>query len=323
MANSNTTSVMSTNAFTGLYSTNDIWRGDNSTRCLTDDLDAMDVIHAALPNTYASKDHTHSGYLSSSGGTVSGDLTLSTGKKLSLNNIYININGDGTGIIYGRLPNSSSYIETFQPCNENGNTVIGYGNYLRNGGNTNIYGKSVNIYAKNTDGSNTGAGVLIARNTNNHMLINYAAQADKNSSTYIYGDGVHVRSNDDDFTVDNIQLAHTDITTITSLSNGWAIYGSTTTPTVRRYGKIVSLTGTIKNTSAITLNSSHVEAFTIPSGYRPSQEIVVVCQGSGANKYMMQIGTNGSCRIGRYGTTSFGEAPANSWFPFHITWVME
>ena len=54
---------MSTDAFAGLYSTDDIWRGTNTTRCLTDDLDAMDAIHEALPNTYAAKNHTHSEYL--------------------------------------------------------------------------------------------------------------------------------------------------------------------------------------------------------------------------------------------------------------------
>ena len=52
--------------FTPNYSTNEIWRGDNAERCLTDDLDAMDAIHASLPSTYAAKNHTHTGYATSS-----------------------------------------------------------------------------------------------------------------------------------------------------------------------------------------------------------------------------------------------------------------
>ena len=77
---------MEETVFSGLYSTDDIWRGTNTTRCLTDDLDAMDAIHDSLPNTYAAKNHTHSGYaakshthsyLPLSGGTLTGNVVTS------------------------------------------------------------------------------------------------------------------------------------------------------------------------------------------------------------------------------------------------------
>lgn len=48
--------------FTPTYSTNDIWRDTDITRCLTDDIDAIDAVHASLPSTYAAKNHTHTGY---------------------------------------------------------------------------------------------------------------------------------------------------------------------------------------------------------------------------------------------------------------------
>lgn len=54
---------MSNPDFNPTYSTDDIWRGGNTTRCLTDDLDAMDAINAALPDTYAAKNHTHDEYV--------------------------------------------------------------------------------------------------------------------------------------------------------------------------------------------------------------------------------------------------------------------
>lgn len=53
---------MSTQEFAGLYSTDEIWRGTDSSRCLTDDLDAMDEIHNSLSKNYAAKNHTHSDY---------------------------------------------------------------------------------------------------------------------------------------------------------------------------------------------------------------------------------------------------------------------
>ena len=64
---------MSENVFTPTLSTNEIWRDEDSTRCLTDDLDAMDVSIAALETAidgldddYAVVGHTHTEYASSS-----------------------------------------------------------------------------------------------------------------------------------------------------------------------------------------------------------------------------------------------------------------
>lgn len=161
-------------------------------------------------------------------------------------------------------------------------------------------------------------------NQYNNCIIGYGNYTNDNGNTHIYGSAVRAITKDNDVTADGIQLARTDIATITSFSSGWANYGSNaTTPTVRRYGKVVSLTGSLKNTSAITLNSSHVQVFTIPSGYRPPQDFAILCQGSGANKFCMQIKADGTVWFGRYGTSSFTSVAAGAWFPFHVTWVME
>ena len=217
--------------------------------------------------------------------------------------------------------------DNIEPSNENGNCVIGWGNYDSGSGDTNIYGENVHIYALNADGSTPSGAVFVARNSNNHTLINNAAHLDTEtiSDTYIYGRAVHIDTNDTNFIVDSIQLAHTDTSTISSYSSGWTYYGtaSANAPTVRRYGKVVSLSGALTNTSAVTLNTTHVKVFTIPSGYRPSQDVLVLCQGSGANEFLLQIKTSGEVYIGRYGTSSFASVSADSWFPFHATWVME
>lgn len=277
----------------------------------------MDILHASLPNTYAAINHVHTGYAASN--------HTHTGYAAS-DHQHTTVNYDvtyGKNIkIYGTLPDGTS-CDAFNVSNNNGNTVIGFGHYDNNSGNTHIYGKGVNIYALNTDGTEPSDAVFIARNSNNHMLLNYTAGTDKNSSTYIYGNGVHFRTNDDDVTVDNIQIAHTDKAEISSLSSGWAVYGTGTTPTVRRYGKVVSLTGSLKNTATVTLDTTHVKVFTIPSGYRPSQELVVECQGSGMNKFALQVKTDGGVYFGRYGTDSYVTAAAGAWFTFHVTWVME
>lgn len=79
-------SETSEQSFIGTISTNEIWRGNDTSRCLTDDLNAMDTIHESLSSTYAAKNHTHSGYaaknhthsyLPLSGGTLTGNVTTS------------------------------------------------------------------------------------------------------------------------------------------------------------------------------------------------------------------------------------------------------
>jgi uncharacterized repeat protein (TIGR02543 family) len=63
---------------------------------------------------------------------VAGDLELSTNKK----------------ILYGVDPNGLRK-NAFQAQNENGNTIVGYGNYTNASGNTNIYGHDINFGVAN------------------------------------------------------------------------------------------------------------------------------------------------------------------------------
>ena len=177
------------------------------------------------------------------------------------------------------------------------------------------------IYTADTDG--TYRQNFQGLNGNNNCVIGYGNYTADDGNTHIYGVAVKSITKDNDVTVDGIQIARTDTSTITSLSSGWADYSTGTSPVVRRYGKVVSLTGALTNTTAVTLGTSHTKVFTIPSGYRPSQDILVLCQGSGNNEYVMQIKTSGEVYFGRYGTSSSVEAASGSWFPFHTCWVME
>lgn len=162
-------------------------------------------------------------------------------------------------------------------------------------------------------------------NQSNNCVIGYGNYVAENGNSHIYGVAVKLITQNNDVTADGIQIGHTEKSTVTSLSSGWANYGdsSANAPQLRRYGKVVSMTGCLKNTVAVTLNTSHTKVFTIPSGYRPSQDVIVVCQGSNANEYCMQVKANGEVYFGRYGAGSFVEAGANSWFPFHACWVMD
>lgn len=179
------------------------------------------------------------------------------------------------------------------------------------------------IYTADTDGNyrQNYQGL----NGNNNCIVGYGNYAADNGNTHLYGVAVNVYTKDNSATVDGIQIARTDTAAITSYSSGWNYYGTAAgnTPTVRRYGKVVSLTGALTNTAAVTLNTTHVKVFTIPSGYRPSQDILVLCQGSNYNEFVLQVKSNGEVFIGRYGTSSNTQASAGTWFPFHACWVMD
>lgn len=134
---------MTEKAFSPTMSTNEIWRGDEVSRCLTDDLDAMDAIHTSLPSNYAAKNHTHNNYLPLSGGTLKGNVT--TSKDINMG-VEAAINGKTAN---GTLKN------VFVPVSAAGNTAIGYDNYQKSSGSTNIYGDSVRIWSR--DGGLSGA----------------------------------------------------------------------------------------------------------------------------------------------------------------------
>lgn len=50
---------MTERAFNPSMSTNEIWRGDDTTRCLTDDLDGIDASIAAINTNFSPVNHTH------------------------------------------------------------------------------------------------------------------------------------------------------------------------------------------------------------------------------------------------------------------------
>jgi hypothetical protein len=73
-----------------------------------------------------------------------------------------------------------------------------------------------------------------------------------------------------------------------TLQNGWASYGSSTTsPAVRKISGIVHLEG------AMQTSGTNPQAFTLPTGFRPSHEVIVPVDMDLANKGHLVIQPNG------------------------------
>ena len=117
--------------------------------------------------------------------------------------------------------------------------------------------------------------------------------------------------------------------TITTFSSGWTVYDSSSTVTLKKNGHIVSLTGALKNTAAVTLSSEGTKVFTLPEAFIPAEaRLVGVYLASGANRYGMSVYGSASTHPGGVyferctNSTSFSSMAANSWFPFHMTWIL-
>ena len=115
-----------------------------------------------------SKDNTYNVRISvtDSGGTSTNTLLLSGTKYI------IDVRKEGKGLAFGKAAEMDDYVdfawpaifnnnqtiygrktdgtkvEAFQPVNMYNNTIIGWGNYNTNSGNTNIYGKDINFGVK-------------------------------------------------------------------------------------------------------------------------------------------------------------------------------
>lgn len=146
-----------TNAnFVPTMSTDEIYRGQNTTQCLTDDLDSIESSISNIGSSFAPVNHTHSGYASTnhthsylplSGGTVTGTITANN-----------DINMSVESAICGKAANGTTK-NVFVPLSAAGNTAIGYDNYQNSDGNTNIYGDDVRIWSRDAGIAGRSYGV--------------------------------------------------------------------------------------------------------------------------------------------------------------------
>ena len=146
-------------------------------------------------------------------------------------------------------------------------------------------------------------------------------------------DGWRIRKFIRSFVIDNSNLLDSGWRTlyddvgfeIVELTNkNFGLYTSGKPMRIRRIGDIVQFNGILKNTSAITLNTSEVKIAYIPSEYRPAYDVYGIMQGSGTNIFLLHITTTGDIKLSRYraNTTSYSSISSGAWFPMHITYMI-
>lgn len=173
----------------------------------------------------AKHDYDESAYLKKSGGNVTGDVAL-IGSDLYVTDIYINENGGAKGQIFGLTP-YGNYVPNIQICNENGNCVIGHGNYTNGTGNTNIYsGDNISMFLAGNE-TTEGVAVFNARNSYGNMEINRMGQFD-GGRTYIFGSDIYLgRGNNGNVIEYKPYFAAGDTISVNISTAGYVTTGST------------------------------------------------------------------------------------------------
>lgn len=94
-------------------------------------------------------------------------------------------------------------------------------------------------------------------------------------------------------------------------------------PKYRKIGKVVMLQGLATPVEKTPADSTQVELFTIPEEIRPSKVFYQLCQGTGSNKWLLTVNTNGVVAFSRYGTTDWTSANPGNWLPFNIVYFID
>ena len=269
--------------FTPNYSTNEIWRGDNAERCLTDDLDAMDAIHASLPSTYAAKNHTHTGYATSSDVTALQD---------ALSN-KANINHTHTGY----APSTHNHNDIYYTESEIDSKLNGKADSASITSHTN--NSDLHVTASNKTNWNAFSNVVVGSTT-------IAANTKTDTLTFVAGNNVTITpdATNDTVTISTTNTTYTHPTTAGNKhipsggssgqilkwsSDGTAVWGNES----GGGEKIVTTTGTgesyIASVDGITALTSGVSFVMIPHVTSAKTMPTLNVNGLGAKNIRMRI----------------------------------
>lgn len=106
------------------------------------------------------------------------------------------------------------------------------------------------------------------------------------------------------------------------LTNNFVEYSAGSAPKYRKVGEIVNIQGVVKPTKEITSGTTSITIGSLPTGYRPFATIAVLCHGSSRNRWLCQVGTDGTISLSRYGNGTEYVNPINtSWLPFNVTFM--
>lgn len=201
------------------------------------------------------------------------------------------------------------------PLDMNGiSTSIYFTDYPRTGAH------AKGLYFKDPD-DNTVSGIEAVSNVNGDGIPN---------RLFIAVDGEPWRGGGLAITKNNIKWKGNNLLTEASIEDtGWkdigligsTAYSPTQTPQYRKVGNIVEVSGSVNGVTGAN-SSNLITIGKIPNSVAPSKPVRELCQGSGYNKWLLTIETDGYMYATRYGGTSAATTmTGDEWFPFHATYI--
>lgn len=115
-------------------------------------------------------------------------------------------------------------------------------------------------------------------------------------------------------TYDHAQFGYESNTTYYATSGG-------NQPRAYKCGRLVTLSGCIKNTAVLTATNDAVAIGSVPNDCKPITPFRCVAQGSSMNKFLLTIDTNGKIQASRYGTTGSIDFPSGTWLNISCTYI--
>lgn len=103
---------------------------------------------------------------------------------------------------------------------------------------------------------------------------------------------------------------------ISPCSDYFEKYSSTSPLKYRKIGKLVQIQGIVKPVIKLGSSSSVFRICTIPTKCSPKHTVYKLCQGTGSNKWLLSISSDGTVGLSRYGASSYVDVSTSVWLPF-------
>ena len=233
------------------------------------------------------------------------------------------VDSEGNGMFNGNV--TAKQLELYQDNDKYGQFDMGCTPY----NNSEYYGLGIMVNGKNAiNGDST------------HRRISFGV-----TPGHIHEDIYFTKDLNDNWSSKHVfyntcELATTSISNLTTLNgqtydSGWvpvskfgggiSVYPSSMLY-VRRVGKMVYLKGAVINSSSITTTeTSKKTLFTIASQFRPSYPHQSIQQGSGSNRWIMDVNKDGTVTLDRYSnnTATRNTVPTGAWLVCTTSWMVD
>lgn len=156
-------------------------------------------------------------------------------------------------------------------------------------------------------------------------LVDSAVTLEKKNNVVVTDANFRPVTSDISTTVLNKIVTDTGWKAVTTLSKKFELYYNGSTVQYRKVGQTVFIRGVVsplKNLTAAAVNENAEVIFTLPSGFIPTRNCQFVCQGSGANRWLLSVYNTGEVTLSRYGASSFIDCPIGAYLPFNVSFLI-